>query len=83
MTTSSTQIERPNTLDDTGQQDTPGRAIAALTAPHAHRWRIAEPNGPASAGICRMCGASGLFKNWLSESDFLTNEEHRSGADAA
>jgi hypothetical protein len=57
--------------------------MSTLNTPHAHHWRIAEANGPASAGVCTTCGASRLFKNWLSEGDFITNEEHRVGADAA
>lgn len=28
-----------------------------------HRWRIAEPNGPTSAGVCRLCGATKAFGN--------------------
>ncbi len=44
---------------------------------HFHRWRIAEPNGPVSEGRCRECGATREFRNWLPESDFITNEEHR------
>lgn len=26
-----------------------------------HRWRIAPPNGPISAGVCRLCGAERDF----------------------
>ncbi len=44
---------------------------------HFHRWRIDEPAGPVSLGRCHECGAEKEFKNWLSESDFITNEEHR------
>ncbi len=44
---------------------------------HFHRWRIEEPDGPVSGGVCRDCGATKEFKNWLSDSDFITNEEHR------
>lgn len=29
----------------------------------AHRWRIAEPNGPTSLGECRLCGATKAFGN--------------------
>ncbi len=49
----------------------------ASTAQHFHRWRIDEPAGPVSKGHCYECGAVKEFKNWLSESDFITNEEHR------
>ena len=44
---------------------------------HFHRWRIDEPSGPVSLGRCYESGAVKEFKNWLSESDFITNEEHR------
>ncbi len=49
-------------------------------ADHFHRWRIEEPNGPTSKGICKICGAEKVFKNWLSDTDFITNEEHRVAA---
>ena len=47
---------------------------------HFHRWRIDEPNGPTSAGVCKVCGKEKEFKNWLSDMDFITNEEHRVAA---
>ncbi len=53
---------------------------AAPAADHFHRWRIDEPNGPTSGGVCKICGVSKEFKNWLSDMDFITNEEHRSAA---
>lgn len=36
----------------------------AVTRPggHAHRWRIDEPNGPMSRGVCE-CGAERAFSN--------------------
>jgi len=49
-------------------------------ADHFHRWRIEEPNGPTSKGVCKVCGAEKEFKNWLADSDFITNEEHRVAA---
>lgn len=49
-------------------------------ADHFHHWRIEEPNGLLSIGICKVCGATKEFKNWLSDGDFITNEEHRSAA---
>ncbi|MCC7363966.1 MAG: hypothetical protein IT303_06310 [Dehalococcoidia bacterium] len=49
-------------------------------ADHYHRWRIDEPNGPRSIGVCKTCGATKEFKNWLSDGDFITNEEHRMAA---
>ncbi|MEO9254435.1 MAG: hypothetical protein ABI305_02770 [Tepidiformaceae bacterium] len=47
---------------------------------HFHRWRIEEPNGAVSFGVCKVCGTTKQFKNWLSDGDFITNEEHRSAA---
>jgi hypothetical protein len=47
---------------------------------HFHRWVIDEPNGPTSSGTCKVCGTTKVFKNWLSDGDFITNEEHRSAA---
>ena len=47
---------------------------------HFHRWRIDEPNGPRSTGVCKVCGVTKEFKNWLSDMDFITNEEHRAAA---
>jgi hypothetical protein len=52
-------------------------APAASTEQHFHRWRIDEPNGQISVGTCKTCGATKEFKNWLSDGDFITNEEHR------
>ena len=52
----------------------------AAPADHYHRWRIDEPNGPTSTGVCKVCGATKNFKNWLSDMDFITNEEHRLAA---
>ena len=49
-------------------------------ADHFHRWRIDEPEGPTSTGTCKVCGATKQFKNWLSDGDFITNEEHRMAA---
>jgi hypothetical protein len=47
---------------------------------HAHRWRIEEPSGSESVGVCSSCGATRSFKNWLAETDFITNEERRQAA---
>lgn len=47
---------------------------------HAHHWVIEEASGPVSAGRCKRCGASKEFKNWLADTDFITNEEHRIAA---
>jgi hypothetical protein len=56
------------------------RTTARAEADHLHRWRIDEPNGPTSTGTCKVCGAEKTFKNWLSDMDFITNEEHRVAA---
>lgn len=37
--------------------------LAAKGEPHIHRWKIGEPDGPTSAGICEGCGATKDFKN--------------------
>lgn len=49
-------------------------------ADHAHHWLIEEANGQQSRGVCKRCGAIKQFKNWLEDSDFITNEEHRVAA---
>ncbi|MCK9520826.1 MAG: hypothetical protein M0R74_17655 [Dehalococcoidia bacterium] len=60
------------------------RATAApkpkAQADHFHRWRIEEPSGPTSTGVCKVCGATKEFKNFLRDMDFITNEEHRTAA---
>jgi hypothetical protein len=55
-------------------------APTAAQPDHFHRWRIEEPSGPLSTGVCKTCGATKQFKNWLSDMDFITNEEHRIAA---
>jgi hypothetical protein len=55
-------------------------AEAKTEGQHFHHWKIAEPNGQVSVGTCKVCGATKEFKNWLSDGDFITNEEHRSAA---
>ena len=30
-----------------------------------HHWMIEEARGEYSMGVCRLCGVSGRFKNWL------------------
>jgi hypothetical protein len=54
--------------------------LTTVKPDHAHHWRIDEASGPESEGICRVCGAKKRFRNWLSEMDFVTNEEHRQAA---
>lgn len=45
-----------------------------------HHWIIDEARGPRSDGRCKRCGSTRQFKNWLEDSDFITNEEHRVNA---
>lgn len=52
----------------------------ATPADHFHHWRIEEPNGLVSIGVCKHCGTTKEFRNWLADGDFITNEEHRSAA---
>ncbi len=59
------------------QATTATKPAASDTEQHFHRWRIDEPNGQLSVGTCKTCGATKEFKNWLSDGDFITNEEHR------
>jgi len=33
----------------------------AATAPHAHHWQIATPDGPTVLGTCRLCGAERTY----------------------
>lgn len=34
-----------------------------VATPCVHRWRIDEPNGPLSNGVCSLCGAERQFAN--------------------
>lgn len=65
------------------QASTESKSAAATTEQHFHRWRIDEPNGAVSTGVCKTCGATKEFKNWLADGDFITNEEHRVSSAAA
>ncbi len=55
-------------------------AQEATRPDHFHHWKIEEPNGQVSRGVCKHCGATKEFRNWLQDGDFITNEEHRSAA---
>ena len=55
-------------------------ALTVVTAEHAHHWVIDEARGPVSNGVCKKCGLEKQFKNWIGETDFITNEEHRQAA---
>jgi hypothetical protein len=35
----------------------------AITPPCVHRWRIDEPTGRSSQGVCRYCGETRTFSN--------------------
>ncbi len=48
---------------------------------HAHHWRIAEPEGPTSQGICVGCHSTREFRNYSSHTDVVLNSEHRLGID--
>lgn len=61
-------------------ETTTSNQAEAVRPDHYHRWRIDEPNGPMSTGVCKICGQTKQFKNWLSDMDFITNEEHRIAA---
>lgn len=53
----------------------------AKTKPdHFHHWLIESPNGETSRGVCKICGATREFRNWLPDADFLTYEERRQSA---
>jgi hypothetical protein len=54
-------------------------AQTAVPPDHSHRWRIEEPHGATSMGQC-YCGSKKRFKNFLWETDRISNEEHRVGA---
>lgn len=38
-----------------------------------HRYRLDEPNGPLSLGVCRHCGAERYYKN-AEETDWGTKK---------
>ena len=57
-----------------------GLDIPAAQVDHAHRWLIAEANGPTSGGVCKVCGASKDFKNWIEDADYTTFSERAMAA---
>lgn len=65
---------------ETTTATTPTLSVVESEPIHAHHWRIDEARGPVSHGVCKTCGATKQFKNWLGETDFITNEEHRQAA---
>ncbi len=32
-----------------------------------HHWIIESPDGPVSGGVCKLCGATKEFKNYIDE----------------
>jgi hypothetical protein len=42
---------------------------------HFHRWRIEEPDGTISRGICSVCQERREFHNWLPQLDYITRAE--------
>lgn len=67
------RIELPSTTDMIMPQQ-------HLTKEHSHHWRIEEANGQFSEGVCIICGATKQFSNWLADSDYILNSEHRDGS---
>jgi hypothetical protein len=47
---------------------------------HAHHWILGEPGGPVTTGVCKRCGATREFRNWIQEIDFITSDEERRAA---
>ena len=54
--------------------------ITVEPADHAHHWVLGEPSGPVTTGICKRCGATREFRNWLQEIDFITTDDERRAA---
>lgn len=65
----------PDFCGDNGEGD----QGASLSPPHVHQWRIAEPEGAESLGICWTCRGHRMFKNWDSNHDYRTTTEVRCG----
>lgn len=63
--------------DQSKHQESFGEYQPIQLVENAHHWIIEEAQGPTSTGMCRNCGKTKEFKNWLVDSDFVTNEEHR------
>lgn len=42
---------------------------------HTHWWKISEPNGPTSEGICKHCGRAKEFRNSFEDVDSNTHTE--------
>ena len=63
----------PDFCGDNGEGD----QGASLSLPHVHQWRIAEPEGAESLGICWTCREYKMFKNWDSAHDYVSTLEQR------
>ncbi len=55
-------------------------ALPTMTVDHAHHWILGEPSGPVTTGMCKRCGATREFRNWLQEIDFITTDDERRAA---
>lgn len=47
---------------------------------HAHHFIVDTPNGPTSEGVCKECGATKKFPNFIEESfvsDYNARRERR------
>lgn len=44
---------------------TAGEPVTSPTTEKAHRWKLEDPNGPQSQGVCEHCGAKRLFDNFI------------------
>ena len=56
-----------------------GATAAKCPSGEPHYWRLAEPDGAASLGICRRCGAERLHPNgyWRDREGGLERERRR------
>jgi hypothetical protein len=39
-----------------------------------HHWVIESPSGPASRGLCKLCGAEREFRNYLENSPYWEDD---------
>lgn len=45
-------------------------------ADHGHHWLIESPNGPTSAGTCKVCGLIREFKNSIQITSWESDGNH-------
>jgi len=43
----------------------------------SHYWIIETPSGPISGGVCKFCGATREFKNYLRDCLEVDSEEYK------